>query len=133
MTSACTPLRMALDAIGLELADVPAHPGRLELEHAGRFPGSEELERLIVIERDVLALDRYAPGLLDEAERVFEDGEVPETQEVEFQDAELLELLVLVLRLERVRIALRALERHELGDRLPRDHDSRRVRPRRAH
>ena len=48
---------------------------------------------------------------------MLKDREVSETEEVELQDSELLELLVLVLRLERVGVALRALERDELRDR----------------
>ena len=64
---------------------------------------------------------------------MLKDREVSETEEVELQDSELLELLVLVLRLERVGVALRALERDELRDRFSRDHNTGRVRASRPH
>ncbi len=113
--------------VGLELADVAAHSGGLQLEHAGRFARAQKLEGLLVVKRYVLAPDLDAALLLDQPKRVLEDGEVPEPQEVELQDTELLELLVLVLRLERVDVPLRALEWDELRDRLARDHDAGRV------
>ena len=122
-----------LDPVRLQLADVAAHPGGFQLEHAGRFAGAEEVEGLLVVERNVLTPDLDAALFLDEPKRVLEDREVPETEEVELEDPELLELLVLVLRLERVDVPLRALQWDELRDRLARDHDAGGVRARRPH
>src|SRR2546427_6594786 len=99
-----------LDAVRLELADVAAHPRGFQLEHARRFAGTEEVESLFVVERDLLALDLDAALSLDQPKSVLEDGQVPEAEEVELQHTQLLELLVLVLRLEGVDVPLRALE-----------------------
>ena len=63
-----------LDAVGLQLADVPAHAGGFELEHACRFAGAEQVERLLVVEWDVLAADRDPALALDEPKRVLEDS-----------------------------------------------------------
>src|SRR5438552_15722026 len=104
------------DSVRLELADVAPHPGRFQLEHAGRLPRTEKLECLLVVERDVLAPDLDPALALDEPESMLEDREVFETQKVELENAEFLELLVLVLGLESVGVALRALERDELRD-----------------
>src|SRR5207249_1477244 len=122
-----------LDPVRLELTDVAANAGGFQLEHAGRLARTEKIEGLLVVQRDVFAADLDPALEFDEPEGVLEDGEVPESEEVELQHTELLELLVLVLRLEGVDVALRALERHELGDGLARDHNAGRVRARRAH
>src|SRR5438094_7742440 len=121
------------DPVRLELADVAPHAGRFQLEHAGRLPRTEQLERFLVVERYVLAPDLDPALALDEPQGMLEDREVSETEEVELQDPQLLELLVLILRLERVDIALGALERDELRDRLSRDHDAGGVRASRPH
>src|SRR6266568_1210634 len=81
----------------------------------------------------VVSPDLDAALVLDEPKRVLEDREVPEPEEVELQHPELLELLVLVLGLERIDVALRALQWDELRDRLARDHDAGGVRARRPH
>src|SRR5438552_15405659 len=121
------------DSVRLELADVAAHAGGFQLEHAGRLPRTEQLERLLVVERNVLAPDLDPALALDEPQGMVKDREVSETEEVELENPELLELLVLVLGLESIDVALRALERDELRDRLSRDHDTGRVRAGRAH
>ena len=91
-----------LDAVGLEVAHVAAHAGGFQLEHAGRLAGAEEVEGLLVVERDILAPDRDAARLLDQAQCLVKDREVPEAEEVELQDAELVERLVLELALQRL-------------------------------
>src|SRR5207244_1727501 len=115
------------------LAYIAPHARGLELEHARRLARAQQIERLLVVEGDLLAADPHAAVALDEAQRLVEDREVRETEEVELQDAELLELLVLVLRLDGVHVALRALKGHELRERLAVDDDARGVRPGRAH
>src|SRR5439155_21308220 len=103
-----------LDPVGLELADVAAHAGGFQLEHAGRLARTQEVEGLLVVKWNVLTPDLDAALVLDEPKRVLEDREVPEPEEVELQHPELLELLVLVLGLERIDVALRALQWDEL-------------------
>ena len=61
----------------------------------------------------------------------MKDREVPEAEEVELQDAELVERLVLELALDGLGF-LRALERDQVGERVARDDHARRVRSRRA-
>jgi hypothetical protein len=103
---------------------VAPHPGGLQLEQAGRLARREQVERLLVVERDVLAPHRDAALLADEAEGAIEDRQVRQPEEVELQEAELLELLVLVLRLDRGGVALRSLEGDEVGERVARDDDA---------
>ena len=112
------------DAVRLEIADVPPHTRGLELEHAGRLTRAQQIERLLVVERDLLAHDAHAARFVDQSERLVEDREVAEPEEVELQNAKLVERLVLVLALDRFGLALRAFQRDEVGQRLPRDHHS---------
>ena len=49
--------REVVDRGRAELADVPAHARRLELEDAGRLARCQQLERLGVVERDVVEVD----------------------------------------------------------------------------
>ncbi len=85
----------------LELPDVAAHAGRLELEHAGRLARGEELERGGVVERDVVEVDDDAPLGPDEVDRLAEDRQVREAEEVELEEAEGLDPVHLVLGHER--------------------------------
>ncbi len=105
-----------------ELADVAPHAGRLELEDAGRLARAQELERLRVVERDVVEVDVDPAVGLDQVDGVLQDREVREAQEVELQEAQRLDGVHLVLRHQRVRVG-RLLERHQLRQGLAGDDD----------
>src|SRR5262249_11150718 len=98
-----------------------------------RLAGAKQLERPRVVQRYLLTRERDPTRLADEAQRLMQDGEVPEAEEVELQDAHLVERLVLVLRLDRLGLALRALERHEVRERVAGDDDARGMGAGRAH
>ena len=53
--------REVVDRGRAQLADVAAHARGLELEDAGRLARGEQLERLRVVERDVVEVDRRCP------------------------------------------------------------------------
>ena len=118
-----------VDRRRLELTDVAAHARGLELEHAGRLARCEELERLRVVERDVVEIDGDPAVLLDEVHGLAQDREVGQAEEVELEQAQRLDAVHLVLGHEGVGVR-RLLERHELRQRLPRDDDARGVRGR---
>ena len=65
--------------------------------------------------------------VVDQVDRLAQDREVGQAQEVELEQAQRLDAVHLVLRHERVGVR-RALERHQLGQRLAADHDARGVR-----
>ena len=114
---------------GLELPDVAAHARGLELEDARRLARREQLERLRVVQRDVVQVHRDVAVVLDQVHGLAQDREVGEAQEVELEQAQRLDAVHLVLGHERVRVG-RLLERHQLGQRLPRDDHPGRVRGR---
>ena len=110
-----------------QLADVAAHARRLELEHAGRLARGEQLERQRVVERDRVEVHRDVAVVADQVDGLAQDREVGQAEEVELEQAQGLDAVHLVLGHERVRVR-RALERHQLRQRLPRDDDAGRVR-----
>ena len=101
----------------LELADVSAHPGALQLEDAHRVAVAEQLERLRVVERQRVDVQPDASVLLHQVDGIGQDREVDEAQEVELQEAERLAGVHLELGHRRAAVG-RALERHDLGQRL---------------
>ncbi len=109
-----------------EVADVAAHPRRLQLEDAGGLARGEELERPRVVERDRVEVDLDPALLADEIDGLAEDREVGQAEEVELQQAERLDPVHLVLGHQGVGVR-RLLERHQLGQRFAADHDARGV------
>ena len=83
-------------------------------------PVLEQLEGLRVVERDVVEVDLDAAVGLDQVDRVLEDREVRQAQEVELEQAQRLDGVHLVLGHQRVGVG-RLLERHELRQRLAGD------------
>ncbi len=98
----------------------------LELEHADRVGPAQQLEGLLVVERDVVDVGPAPGGLLDQVERDLDDVEVAQAEEVHLQQAELFDAVHLVLRHHRrvfergIRLGL-ALDRQVLGQRLAGD------------
>ncbi len=105
-----------------QVLHVAAHPRALELEDAGRLPGREELERLRVVQRQAVDVDLDPAVAADELDRVGQDGEVDEPQEVELQEAQ--RLAGVHLELGHGRLAVRGpLEGHDVGQRIATDDD----------
>ena len=67
-----------------------------------------------------------AAVLADQVDGLAQDREVGQAEEVELEQAQRLDAVHLVLGHQRVRVG-RLLERHQLGQRLARDHDARGV------
>ena len=107
----------------LELADVAPHARGLELEDPGRLARREQVERGLVVERDGLEVDLDRAVVADEVDRLAQDREVGQAQEVELEQAEGLDAVHLELGHQRVGVG-RPLERHELGQRLAADDDA---------
>ena len=106
-----------------ELADVAPHARRLELEDAGRLAARQQLERRGVVERDRIEVDLDPAVGLDQLDRLAQDRQVRQAEEVELEQPERLDGVHLELGHEPVRVR-RALEWHELGQRLAADHDA---------
>ena len=71
---------------------------RLELEHAGRASGAQHLVDLLVVERHSASRSTtVARALLDRHERVVDDRERREAEEVHLEHARLLEAVHVVL------------------------------------
>ena len=87
-------------------------------------PRCEQLVGLGVVEGDVVDVELDAPGLADDLERVGDDVEVAQAQEVHLEQAELLDAVHLVLGDDRARprragaVLGLALDRQVLGERL---------------
>ena len=119
--------------LGLQLHHVPAHAGRLHLEHAEGVAVAEDLGGGGVAVRDLKEVDTLAAAVLDEVERLLKDREVREAEVVDLQQADLLDVTHRILGsgdgglVVRV-LVRRALERHDVGERLRGDDDARRVR-----
>ena len=79
-----------LEPVGLELADQRAHAAALQLEHADGVALAQHLVRRLVVQRKVVDVDGRA-ALRQQPHGVLDDGQVPQSQEVHLQQAELLD------------------------------------------
>ena len=109
-----------------------AHPARLKLEYARSERAMEDLlVRRRVVQRDRREIEVDALRQFDQLERVVNDGQRGQTEEVHLQQAHLFD------RLHVVRgdngIVLGARHRHKFGKRLGRNHHARGVNTRAAH
>ncbi len=118
--------RQVEDRRRLQLPDVAAHARGLELEHARRLARGQQLERLRVVERDVVQVHLHPAVVADQVHGLAQDREVGQAQEVELEQAQRLDAVHLVLGHQGVGVG-RLLERHELGQRFPRDDHAGRV------
>ncbi len=111
-----------VEPLRLGLAQQLAHARALELEHAVGLAVPEQLVGLLVVERDGVDVEVDAFGALDLAERVADQGQRAQAEEVHLQEADPLDLLHRPLRDDFVLLAL--VERNELGQRPGRDDDA---------
>ena len=123
--------RDVIEAGGAHVLDQPAQAGRLQLEHAIRIGGLQQAERRRVVPGDGRQVEFQAARLLQVLERVLDDRQVAQAEEVHLQEADLLHGVHLVLGHDRalllaVLFAARdaQLQRHVLLQRLGGDHDA---------
>ena len=93
-----------------------------------RRPGPEHLERLLVVEGDVVDVEVDPRRRLDELQRPVDDRQVAQAEEVHLEEAEVLHAVHLVLRDDRRVLQAAAglglaLDRQVLGQRVPGDDD----------
>ena len=105
-----------LETLRLGLAQRVAHARALELEHAVRLAVLEQLIGLRIVERQLLEVDLVARRLLDVLDRVVEQRERAQAQEVHLQEADALDLLHRPLRRDFAFVLLALVERRELRD-----------------
>ena len=65
-----------LDPVRFQIADVAAHARGLELEHARGLSRTEQVEGLLVVERDTCTIDVDPARGLDQLQRLVQDREV---------------------------------------------------------
>ena len=107
----------------LQVADVAPHPRRLQLEDPGRLARPQQLEGPGIVQGDRLEVDRDAPDGPDEIDRLAQDREVRQAEEVELEEPQGLDGVHLVLGHQGVGVG-GLLERHELDEGLAADHDA---------
>ena len=123
--------RQLADVTRLQLLHPAPHPPTLELEHTEGAPLGEQLGRRLVAVGDRLEVEPAR----DQLGRLTEDRQVRQPEEVELQQPDPRDVVHVELRRrQRLRVFVlarrRPLQRHQVGQRLARDHHARRVRAR---
>ena len=111
-----------LEAVGPHVDEGAAHALTFHLEHPDRLAAREALVGLGVVERDAGEIDLDAAGG-DELHRRLEHGQRLEAEEVEFDEARLLDPLHVELGHRHVGLGI-AIERHQLRQRPVADDDA---------
>ena len=96
------------EPVGRELADQRAHAAALQLEHADGVALPQHLVGRRVVQREVVDVDGRAP-VRQQPDRVLDDGQVPQPEEVHLQQAELLDAVHVELRDDAPRVVARVL------------------------
>ena len=95
---------MSSKRVGLEVLEELLHPARLELEYSGRLAGREELIGARVVaaghprERSAGLRRRAFGPCVDQADRDVDDRQRLQAEEVELDEARLLDVVLVVLR-----------------------------------
>ena len=119
-----------VEPLRLGLAQNVAHARALELEDAVGRAFGENLIRLRVVERNRIEIEHFAGRRADLFDRVVQQRQRAEPEEVHLQEADALDLLHRPLGRDFVVLAF--VERRELGDRLSAQSRRRRRAPTRA-
>ena len=115
-----------LDAVRLIAAQNVAHAGGFELEHAAGVGLAENLlVGFLIVERQVFDVQLHAAMAFDQLERVLDDGQGGQPQEIHLEQAELLQAHHVVLGDDFVFVGL--VERNQFPQRQRRDHHAGRV------
>ena len=121
------------ELVGLHLRQQVAHSARLKLENPFGLTALQQCERGLVLELlpfdEVGGIDLNPAMLFDVLDRLVEDRQVAEAEEVHLQQSGLLDRRAFPLR-DDVGLAGDRLQRDVLRDRFIRHHDARRVRSR---
>ena len=113
----------------LQILDVAGHARAFHLEHAHGVTARQQLERPGVVEGDFLERDVLAARLAYQVPRLRQHGKVGEAEEVHLQQAKLRDRVHRVLRRQHALAIVpgRALQRHDVVQRLSRYDHARRV------
>ena len=85
------------EALGLQLLQPLLHAGRLELEDRGGVAASVEFIGSLVVDGNGFDVDVQAVAFLDQVERLVDDRQGVEAQEVHLQQAAFLDIMAVVL------------------------------------
>ncbi len=111
-----------VEAVRLELAQRIAHAAGFQLEHAGGLAAAQEVEGRRIVERQGRELEPGA-ALVDQALGQDQEGERGQAEEVELDQARLLDVLHVELGDRHVGARV-AVQRHQLVERPVADHDA---------
>ena len=75
------------EVVGLHPLQQVANAAAFELEDALRLAAAQQGERLLVVERELVRIDPLAGGLLDQVDRLGENRQVAQAEEVHLQQA----------------------------------------------
>ncbi len=81
------------EAFGLKIPQQVLHARALKLKDSVRVPGFEDLERFLIIQRDILQVYLLAGFFRHEFHRVFDDSEVAQAEEVHLEQPDFLDIL----------------------------------------
>ena len=95
-------------------------PRRFELEHAAGEALGEDLVSGLVVEREIFRHELDAVAFLDQPQRVLDERERGQAQEVHLQELELFQPAHVVLGHDFVAVGL--VQRHQFLERLRRNH-----------
>ena len=105
------------EPLRLQLAQDLLHPARLELEDPVRLGAAEQLVDRRIVQRKRVEI-RLLPGrVTDRAQRVVDQRQGLETEEIQLEQADLLDLVLGELRRDLVLLFRPLVERRELDDR----------------
>ena len=111
------------EILRLHVGEKAAHAAGFELEHAVRLALGDHIVHGLIVQRDILGLHIHA-RVAHEVERVADDGQRAQTEEIHLEQAELLDGAHRELGGDDLVVAL---ERHIIGDGLVGDEHARRM------
>ncbi len=115
--------RDVFHARNLKLAAQIAHPTRFQLEHAQRFRAIQQVVSLLVIQRQLVHVQRHALRALDHFASVANDRKRLQSEKIHLQQAEFAYGIHRILRHERAVFV--GLERQQIHQRLGPNHHAR--------
>ena len=113
--------------VRLHLREQVTNAAGFKLEHALRFAALQQLERFLIVERQLDRLDLFSAMLPDVGDRLVQDRQVAEAQKIHLEQAGLLDVRAVPLR-DDVFFAVDGLQRDVVVDRRIADDDTGRVR-----
>ncbi len=105
-----------IEASRLEAGEEAAHARALELEDPNGPRRAQQLERLLVVQRKIIEVERLAARLADDVKRLLDGGEVAQPEHVHLHQTERLHIVLVELTDDHTLGG--DLERREVGDRV---------------